>query len=65
MVKGIPIGAPSIVIINVIPKIISANPNIPANMRPSSLSIRANKSQTNAKGNKNHVDFFLADMIIS
>lgn len=59
MAKGMPKGVPSIVIINVIPRIINAIPNIPANTRPTRLSIRANKSQTNAKGHKNHGDFCL------
>ena len=63
--NGIPIGAASMVIVSAIPTIINATPNIPANIRPVILSIRANKSHTAIKGHKNHGDFLFLDMDVS
>ena len=63
--KGMPTGAPPIVMVSAIPTIINATPNIPANIRPVILSIRANKSHTAIKGHKNHGDFLFLDMDVS
>ena len=63
MAIGIPIGAPTTVIVTAIPTIINPTPNIPANTRPVIFNIRANKFHMAIKGHINHGTAFFFSIV--